>query len=64
MAWTVQFHVEFDPEFDRLPETVQDALLAVAGLLKIYGPALGRPYVDTLAGSKFKNLKELRFAAG
>lgn len=24
---------------------------------------MGRPHADTLAGSKFKNMKELRFAA-
>ena len=29
-------------------------------MLERYGPELGRPYVDTLKGSKFPNLKELR----
>ena len=29
-------------------------------VLREFGPMLGRPYVDTLKGSKFKNLKELR----
>ena len=29
-------------------------------MLQEYGPALGRPYVDTLKGSKHTNLKELR----
>ena len=29
--------------------------------LGTYGPSLGRPYVDTLDGSKFDNLKEIRF---
>lgn len=32
--------------------------------LQIYGPALGRPEVDTLKGSSFANMKELRFRAG
>lgn len=27
------------------------------------GPGLGRPYVDTLNGSKYSNMKELRFSA-
>ncbi len=30
------------------------------GLLKQYGPMLGRPRVDTVKGSKFVNMKELR----
>ena len=30
------------------------------GLLREAGPHLGRPYVDTIKGSRFSNLKELR----
>jgi hypothetical protein len=62
--WTVEFHDEFDPEFDALPEQVQDELLAQLVLLEKIGPALGRPRVDTLKGSEHANMKELRFAAG
>lgn len=29
-------------------------------LLKLLGPRLGRPHADTLSGSKYPNLKELR----
>jgi len=32
-------------------------------LLLEKGPSLGRPYVDTLKGSKYPNLKELRVQA-
>ena len=32
-------------------------------LLEVYGPKLGRPHVDTLNGSNFANMKELRFRA-
>jgi hypothetical protein len=32
MTWTVGFHQDFEPEFDRLPEQVQDELLAEANL--------------------------------
>jgi hypothetical protein len=28
--------------------------------LELYGPTLGRPYVDTLIGSRYPNMKELR----
>ena len=63
MAWEIHFHPDFEPEFDSLPEDVQDALLVRAGLLEIFGPLLGRPNVDTLQGSRYANMKELRFDA-
>jgi hypothetical protein len=44
-------------------DDVQDALLKVAKLLVDYGPRLGRPHADTLKGSKYPNMKELRFEA-
>ena len=61
MSWTVVFHEEFEPEFEELPEQVQDELVARLKLLENFGPALGRPHVDTLEGSSFPNMKELRF---
>ena len=63
MLWTVANHDDFDSEFDALPPEVQDELLAVTALLEVYGPMLGRPHADTLAGSKHANMKELRFTA-
>jgi hypothetical protein len=62
-VWDVLFHDEFDPEFDALPEAVQDELLAHAAVLAQFGPQLGRPRVDTLNGSRHANMKELRFDA-
>jgi hypothetical protein len=43
---------------------VQEAVRAFVKLLLEKGPSLGRPYVDTLKGSKYPNLKELRVQAG
>lgn len=63
MAWEVLFHKEFEPEFDALPEDVQDEMLALARLLQQFGPQLGRPRADTLNGSRHANMKELRFDA-
>lgn len=63
MEWSVGLHDEFDLEFGELPEAVQDEILALMGLLKQFGPALGRPRVDTLKGSRHANMKELRFDA-
>jgi hypothetical protein len=61
MNWQVLFHPEFQPEYDELPEAAQDELLARLRVLGEMGPSLGRPNVDTLQGSKFANMKELRF---
>jgi hypothetical protein len=63
MSWTVSNHHAFDPEFDALPEAVQDELLAMSALLAMYGPQLGRPHADTLSGSRHPNMKGLRFRA-
>lgn len=63
MRWTVEFIQEFEPEFDVLDEAVQDELLARAKLLEQFRPSLGRPWADTLNGSRHANLKELRFDA-
>jgi hypothetical protein len=57
----VLFHGEFQPEFDALSENVQDELLARTEVLRQFGPQAGRPNVDTLQGSEFQNMKELRF---
>ena len=63
MSWEVLFYSEFDPEYEALPEDVQDELLAQLKLLQQFGPHLGRPRVDTLNASKHANMKELRFDA-
>jgi Phage derived protein Gp49-like (DUF891) len=63
MGWEVVFHWEFDAEFDALPIAVQDALFETLRLLRRMGPMLGRPHADTLSGSRFVNMKELRFLA-
>jgi len=61
--WKIIFHETFDEEFQAFDESVQDAMAASATMLKEFGPQLGRPYVDTLNGSRHTNMKELRFDA-
>ena len=63
MVWDVAFVDEFDAEVDELDAATQDELYAAASLLEQRGPQLGRPYVDTLKGSRYLNMKELRFRA-
>ena len=46
-----------------MPEVVRQELLAQAGVLEQFGPMTDRPRVDTLNGSQYANMKELRFNA-
>ena len=62
-SWSVLFEEEFEAEFLDLPTTVRIAIGARVELLQREGPDLGRPFVDTLKGSKHPNMKELRFKA-
>ena len=59
MIWDVEFHDEFDAEFERLAFEVQDELLAMAQQLAAFGPSAWRPRVDTLNGSRHRNMKEV-----
>jgi len=61
--WQIVFHERFDEEFSELSAEVQNAIVSHQGLLQTFGPQLGRPYADTLEGSKHANMKELRFEA-
>ena len=61
--WTVAFHPEFEREFDLLLREVQDELYAEAAFVERFGPETGRPHVDKLKGSRYSNMKELRFEA-
>lgn len=63
VSWDVIFFRDFDPEYEELPEAVQNELLAQLKVVERFGPAAGRPRVDTLNDSKHANMKELRFDA-
>jgi hypothetical protein len=45
VKWEVEFHRDFDPEFDALSEEVHDEIRAHGGLVEQFGPRLGRPWV-------------------
>jgi hypothetical protein len=60
MAWQLQSTAEYDGWFDDLTEAEQVEVLAKVALLAEFGPGLKRPHADTLAGSRFANMKELR----
>ncbi len=63
MIWKVTLHPDFAKEVRELDQEVRKVLIARAKLLAEVGPTLGRPQVDTLGGSKYSNMKELRFDA-
>jgi hypothetical protein len=58
--WTVLFHLEFDAWLSGQEEGLQNEVWVLIGLLKRYGPSLSRPYADTIKGSIYPNMKELR----
>ena len=63
MSWVILFADEFVAEFAALDRQVRVELVAHATLLEQFGPQLGRPWVDTLKGSRHANMEELRFTA-
>jgi hypothetical protein len=63
MTWRVEFHRDFVPEFQALSEGVQDEIAALVEKMQVIGPTMKRPLCDTLDGSRFANMKELRFNA-
>jgi hypothetical protein len=63
MSWVILFAEEFVAEFAALDRQVRVELAARATLLEQFGPQLGRPWVDSLKGSRHANMKELRFMA-
>jgi hypothetical protein len=63
MPWQVVIVPELEVELRAFDGAVRVELLAKVALLREFGPKLGRPHVDTLAGSRLRNLKELRFDA-
>ena len=58
--WNVEITDEFETWWHGLSRGVQDAIESAVAALEEDGPDLGRPTVDTLKGSKHRNMKELR----
>jgi hypothetical protein len=64
MPWEMDATDVYDAWFDNQSHDVQDAILAHLKALAVEGPNLGRPYCDTLKGTKSGKLKELRVQVG
>jgi hypothetical protein len=61
--WSVIFCDEFAEEFQQLNPSIQETIAFSIELLIKFGPHLSRPYADTLYGSRYTNMKELRCEA-
>jgi len=64
MVWAVQSVAEFERWFLTLESGVRIEIAAKISLLQQVGPTLGRPHADTLKGSAYPNMKELRVQIG
>ncbi len=60
MEWRIVFDPDFRIWFYQQGQGLQDETFAVLTVLTESGSKLGRPRVDTLENSAFKNMKELR----
>jgi hypothetical protein len=60
MEWGVEYADEFGEWWEILDEDEQDSVRAYVAVLRAKGPALGRPHVDSIQGSRHSNMKELR----
>jgi hypothetical protein len=58
--WDVEYTDQFEAWWDALTPADQAAVEATVNALQRDGPALGRPLVDTIKGSRHRNMKELR----
>lgn len=58
--WEVITTDVFDEWFLAQPAALRESVYESMGVLEKFGPNLGRPHVDTLYGSAFPNMKELR----
>ena len=59
MEWGVEYTDQFEEWWNGLDSAEQEDVAAKVGLLEECGPALGRPHVDTIRGSRYPNMKEL-----
>jgi hypothetical protein len=59
MEWEIEFDEEFSTWFESLEEDLQDEIKATLKVLAELGPALRRPRVGKIEGSKHSEMKEL-----
>jgi len=60
MAWDYRTTSELDAWVESLDQAERNEIAAMLDALTRLGPGLGRPTADTLKGSNYPNMKELR----
>jgi hypothetical protein len=60
MEWEIEYTDEFEQWWKTLTEEEQESVAVSVGLLEKMGPNLPRPHSDTVKGSRYSNMKELR----
>lgn len=60
MAWDVTIDERVGEWLDALDQDSYEQVIAAINVLRDEGPHLGRPLVDSVSGSAYKNMKELR----
>ncbi|ATF91997.1 Uncharacterized protein conserved in bacteria [Cedecea neteri] len=58
--WSIKMTDTFDAWIMASDDITKACVMAAVVLLKERGPLLGRPYADTVKGSQYANMKELR----
>jgi hypothetical protein len=58
--WPIEQTKTFEEWYFSLDETDRENVLAALLMLKERGPMLPRPHADTVNGSQYRNMKELR----
>jgi hypothetical protein len=59
-VWQIERTDEIANWIFSLDDDAKEAILKNLIILREIGPSLGRPYVDSVKGSRHKNMKELR----
>ena len=62
--WQAEYTDQFEQWWDQLSMQEQAAIDVTVEVLQERGPGLGRPFVDTVKGSRHGNMKELRPRGG
>ncbi|MCK4765183.1 MAG: type II toxin-antitoxin system RelE/ParE family toxin, partial [Candidatus Aminicenantes bacterium] len=58
--WVIERTDEIAEWIIELDDDAREAIYKNLLILKAMGPTLGRPYVDSIKDSRYKNMKELR----
>ncbi|OOH89363.1 addiction module toxin RelE [Pasteurellaceae bacterium 15-036681] len=60
IEWTIIVTERFETWLTEQDESTRESVLSALNNLRFYGHALARPYADTIKGSQYSNMKELR----